>query len=338
MPSKAQQRSRLIFALIVLGVICLLFSMALEFIAGLVVGFFLLALAGALLFERDFQAQWGEFKLAISPEQLRRSTAKAARGAGYSEEQIERLLQALETKFEQGGSISIDETLQVRLDSSSTSIVLNELDLSSMVDMVDFQPVIEKLSGSHPDGSAAKLPGKSPTFHRPGERVADSGIFDLVDENATYLNHQETLIEGQAFPEPLGDPRARGYVLRHRAKHARPPTSTFVPGEVVPYSGIYDVVDASSNAKGLQKTCIAGHRFPPMPDGVHGSGYALRVRAALMAVMHLPGAVVPVSGTYDVVDHAGLSLGHQRTFVQGEVFAHPPPELGELGYGWVGPA
>jgi hypothetical protein len=47
----------------------------------------------------------------------------------------------------------------------------------------------------------------------------------------------------------------------------------FEPGEVVPVSGLYSCDTSCSHE---WSTDVAGHRFPPMKAGCHGSYWVLR--------------------------------------------------------------
>jgi hypothetical protein len=48
----------------------------------------------------------------------------------------------------------------------------------------------------------------------------------------------------------------------------------FHPGQVVPRSGIYRC-DVPGHDHSYESTDVAGHRFPPLPDGCRGGGRVL---------------------------------------------------------------
>lgn len=52
--------------------------------------------------------------------------------------------------------------------------------------------------------------------------------------------------------------------------------TTYKPGDIVPISGLYGVVDQHHRYTGREVTCVKGHRFPPAP---HGYGFVLKDRA-----------------------------------------------------------
>ena len=54
--------------------------------------------------------------------------------------------------------------------------------------------------------------------HGPGERVPVSGIYNVVNEDHEYLDHQKTCVEGEPFP-PTVDPKAFGYVIERKTRH-----------------------------------------------------------------------------------------------------------------------
>lgn len=58
------------------------------------------------------------------------------------------------------------------------------------------------------------------TIHRPGERVRASGVYNVVDWNGRYLQHQRACVAGEKFPTTEGpDHDAYGYVLEYEAEH-----------------------------------------------------------------------------------------------------------------------
>lgn len=112
----------------------------------------------------------------------------------------------------------------------------------------------------------------------------------------------------------------------------------YTVNEVVPFSGIYNLVDAGGRYLNHQIACHRGTTFPPSRDrAVHDRpyGYELEFKAADLhrgeiaerhpdRSIHLPGEIVPVSGVYSVVDADGDDLGHQHALVEDNPF---PVEL-----------
>jgi hypothetical protein len=54
-----------------------------------------------------------------------------------------------------------------------------------------------------------------------------------------------------------------------------PTGNIYRPGEIVPVSGIYNVVDVFGTYAGRQSTEERGHRFPPVRHGTTEWGYRL---------------------------------------------------------------
>jgi hypothetical protein len=129
---------------------------------------------------------------------------------------------------------------------------------------------IEKLLGS----AEPTEPEREPVY-RPGDTVPASGVYNLVAEDGEYLRSQITCHEGAEFPptqshlarerdEPLdGDVRPHyGYRLAYVALHPAParPRDEHVyrPGDVIPASGVYNVVDAEGESMLHQRACVHG--------------------------------------------------------------------------------
>lgn len=127
----------------------------------------------------------------------------------------------------------------------------------------------------------------------PRDEVPASGVYDVVDGEGRYLEHQVTCHEGTRFPvathEELlkaigGDPYF--YELSYRATHlARAemsppdPSRVYRPGEEVPVSGVYNVVDRKGNYRSHQRAWVKGKdRFGSTKDP-EGYGYVLAYRA-----------------------------------------------------------
>lgn len=135
---------------------------------------------------------------------------------------------------------------------------------------------------------------------QPRSRVPRSGVYNVVDSRGNYLRHQITCHEGDQFPpdtyEELVkkvrdlDPQAAaareeegepfyGFELAYEAKHLAEapsyPSRIFLPGEDVPVSGVYNVVDRDGNYLFHQRAWVKGHdEFGPTKDPA-GHGYVL---------------------------------------------------------------
>lgn len=141
----------------------------------------------------------------------------------------------------------------------------------------------EVLAGVGRSVELASPPPRADWISAPGTEVAHSGIYDIVDDHGRYLNYQRAVTTSDHRPHssfpPLGDPRAAGYVLRKSPTHAHEDRrDIYVPGQEVPWDGIYDVVDADGKYLELQKVCVKGMHFTPLPDPA-AVGYLLRDRA-----------------------------------------------------------
>lgn len=145
-----------------------------------------------------------------------------------------------------------------------------------------------------------------------GDEVPVSGIYDLVDEDGDYLGSQVTCHEGTSFPatrsrkaheydEPY-DGRVRPhfrYRLAYEAEHlVRPPAEpeppepsepiddrTYLPGETVQTSGVYNVVERESGRYlGFQRACVKSKHGPsgktnvfPESEGAPPGSYGYRL-------------------------------------------------------------
>ena len=138
------------------------------------------------------------------------------------------------------------------------------------------------------------------------------------------------------------DEQARPSCETEREREEREEEMRYLAGEIVPDSGIYDVIDADGGYLGYQQVCVEGRPFPAL----HGSGlsgsavdnpraaaYVLRKKCLhLSADTSLwPHERVRVSGIYNVVDEHGAYLLHQKTFRAGSRFV-PLNDARALGY------
>lgn len=138
--------------------------------------------------------------------------------------------------------------------------------------------------------------------YKPGATVPVSGIYNVVDKKGTYLEHQITCHAGKPFPPAPHEeilkkfPERRAeleragleakdlyrYELAFRAIHLSSgegppayPVRIHRPGEPVPTSGIYNVVDEESRYLLYQRALVEGKdAFPPIRQPM-GYGYML---------------------------------------------------------------
>lgn len=109
----------------------------------------------------------------------------------------------------------------------------------------------------------------------------------------------------------------------------RPASATkdfFEPNDVVPVSGVYDVIDGRGRYLKSQVTCHEGWKFPPSRNHRAGSPYGYRLayeaqhlqspRKEPDRTIFRPGDIVPASGVYNVVDLEGGYLNCQRAFIE----------------------
>ena len=116
--------------------------------------------------------------------------------------------------------------------------------------------------------------------------VPASGVYNVVDREGRYLDHQTTCHQGDGFPpatheellRKAGGDRYRyelAYEAVHLAAEDRPPphpTTIYLPGEDVPISGVYNVVDREGNYLFHQRAWVKDHdEFGPTKDpAAHG--------------------------------------------------------------------
>jgi hypothetical protein len=163
---------------------------------------------------------------------------------------------------------------------------------------VELEPVAGdiQLAGLRHPGS--KRPSRTVEgVFRPHEPVPVSGVYDIVDKGGNYLRSQVTCHQGSQFPPTkshfaLGadgrgteeDESHFGYRLAYEAVHlqraARLDDTIRLPGERVPVSGVYDVVDMHGEYLLHQRACVEGEVFPVSdvhdPDAY---GYRLQYEA-----------------------------------------------------------
>jgi hypothetical protein len=130
-------------------------------------------------------------------------------------------------------------------------------------------------------------------LHGPHDDVPASGVYNVVDRDGYYLDHQITCHRGSKFPpathEELLKKAGVGsyfYELAYEAVHLtlgeRPPphpARIYRPGESVPISGVYNVVDGDGNYLFHQRAWVEGHdEFGPTGDP-QAYGYVLAYAA-----------------------------------------------------------
>ncbi|MCG8458494.1 MAG: hypothetical protein MI919_19630 [Holophagales bacterium] len=270
----------------------------------------------------------------FSVDALKEGMVAAAERADLESDRLERILHEIDRLYEDRAPVYVRRNGDVHIQIEHRMVNIGAIELSRMAGELDLGKAIPELEqGGRKQSPPPEDVLAAPTIHRPGTRVVDSGIYDVVDRHGTYLNHQVVCVEGKrrTFPS-LTDPRAFGYVLRRKTRHIHPPENIYTPGRRVAYSGIYDVVDKRGKYLGHQKTCAGGDLFPPMKKIPHGYGYVLAERAVHMARIYLAGQTVESSGVYDLVDKEGLSIGKQVECRTGKNF---PTISDPDGYGYM---
>lgn len=151
----------------------------------------------------------------------------------------------------------------------------------------------------HPEPRAhAQAPGTrmgwpwGRSFEVHGE-VPASGVYDVVDDDDNYLDHQITCHAGDQFPPATHEELLKRvgagsyhYRLAYEAAHLAPDPgpewysgTIFLPGQEVPVSGVYDVVDKDGNYLDRQRVWVKGHdNFGPTDDA-EAHGYMLAYAA-----------------------------------------------------------
>ena len=168
-----------------------------------------------------------------------------------------------------------------------------------------------------------------PKIHRPGTKVIDSGVYEVIDKHGCFLNLQIVAMQNQEFPM-VDHPFAIGFILHVKAEHLSKGLM-FKPADEVPYSGIYDVaVDGVRKYHDRQVTCMAGDNFPPMVDAQKPNvySYVLNYRARYMPYIFLPGDKVERQDTYRVINYDGVKLDWHKKLNPNEFF----PSFNDLHY------
>lgn len=159
------------------------------------------------------------------------------------------------------------------------------IELESTAGSIQLQPFELPHSGNEPKPGGRKRErsrGLGGRTFGPGEKVPVSGVYNVLDENGAYLERQITCHSGNQFP-PQGKKGVHPqYELAYRAIHLAPtdeplpyPPNIYRPGETVPISGLYDVVDEEGRYVYYQRALVEDHDvFDPLEDPV-AYGYVL---------------------------------------------------------------
>ncbi len=118
------------------------------------------------------------------------------------------------------------------------------------------------------------------------DEVPASGVYSVVDREGRYLDHQITCHQGDGFPPATHEELLRKsggepyrYELAYEAVHLAPedrppphPRTIYLPGEEVPISGVYNVVDREGRYLFHQRAWVKSHdEFGPTKDpAAHG--------------------------------------------------------------------
>lgn len=117
---------------------------------------------------------------------------------------------------------------------------------------------------------------------KPGEIVPESGRYQLINADGSSEEREVTSTKGEHFP-PTPEPGMHYRLVdltRHKDKEAanqqekvtRPSDEQqlFKPGEIVPESGQYQLINADGSSEGREVTSTKGEPFPPTPEsGMH---------------------------------------------------------------------
>ncbi|MBW4640381.1 MAG: hypothetical protein KME05_19560 [Gloeocapsa sp. UFS-A4-WI-NPMV-4B04] len=117
----------------------------------------------------------------------------------------------------------------------------------------------------------------------------------------------------------------------------------YKPGEIVPTSGRYELMNADGSSKGREVTSTKGEHFPPTPESEmhyklvdpthHKNQSSLNQQENDASTttgnqqLYKPGEIVPESGQYELISADGSSEGREVTSTKGEHFP-PAPESG----------
>lgn len=164
---------------------------------------------------------------------------------------------------------------------------------------VDVEPVAGDLQLGSLLAPGSERSTEDKRIHEPNGPVPVSGVYDVVDEEGRYLRSQVTCHEGWKFPpsrNPLAleaEERARhewerrresgdgdgdkppygyGYRLAYEAQHLQSPQRErspviYRPGDVVPVSGVYNVVDLDGEHLQCQRAFVKDTRERMSLDG-----------------------------------------------------------------------
>lgn len=113
---------------------------------------------------------------------------------------------------------------------------------------------------------------------KPGEIVPESGRYQLINADGSSEEREVTSTKGEHFPptpEPgmhyqLVDPtRHKDKAAANQQENVTTPSDEqqlFKPGEIVPESGQYQLINADGNSAGREVTSTKGEPFPPTPE------------------------------------------------------------------------
>jgi hypothetical protein len=128
-------------------------------------------------------------------------------------------------------------------------------------------------------------------LHRVGDVAPCSGVYNLVDTSGRYLGHQIAWHRGLRFP-PSRDRALEGRDYRyelelkaadlHRGEIGEREQARTIhrPGETVPLSGVYSVVDERGDELGHQHALAEGRTFRSLEaEDPRAHGYVLDYQA-----------------------------------------------------------
>jgi len=188
-------------------------------------------------------------------------------------------------------------------------------------------------SPGSPEKAPTRIPGQG------GIELESSG--GSIRLESLELHRAEPVADSAATSEPVTPERRRRRLWRREPPGALE-GKRYKPGERVPVSGVYNVLDESGRYLKRQVTCHVDSSFPPGHKKDTPRRYELAYRAIHLvpeegdvpypAEIYLPGDTVRISGIYDVVDRDGHFLHYQRALIEDKETFDPLDDPKAYGY------
>lgn len=185
--------------------------------------------------------------------------------------------------------------------------------------------------------------------YKPGKIVPTSDRYEAINSDEGSVGREVTATKEEHFlPTPESGMHHQGKdVIRTKDSE-----QLYKPGEIVPTSGQYEVINPDGGSSGREVTATKGEHFPPTPES--GMRYMLVdetkhkgnqellnklrkdvIRTEDSEQLYKPGEIVPQSGQYEVINPDGGSAGREVTSTKGEHF--PPTSESGMHYTLVDP-